>query len=159
MKKIALTFLACLSTFAFADKTPTAQTEKTARPENMLYLSVYQKTPQNDLSKDLQKQKISRKAKNEQICWVATGKFGPKVKTVELFKSPAPTSFSSPDAITKASQDKRHHTIERIISSFQKGELVVNCWTFNQQDPVGQYTLQVNIDDVYFPAVTFEVTK
>lgn len=128
-------------------------------PQPTLYLSTYDmsgKTPT-----DLGKKDISRSAKAHQLCWVANGNFAKQITVTEVFKSPEKTTFAvseNPNAV-KVSEDKKTHTITTTRDALNQGKTVVNCWKFDEKDPRGQYTIQVQVGEIVYDPLTFNVVK
>lgn len=127
--------------------------------EPKLHLSVYEKANEMAQPKDLNTRDVSRSATNLQLCWVAEGTFKKEVQVVEIFKAPARTSFILAGSGTStASPDKKTHTLVG-TRQVANGTTVHNCWRFDKQDPIGEYTLTLQVDDISFTPVKFNVVK
>ena len=59
----------------------------------------------------------------------------------------------------KVSEDKKTHTITTTRDALNQGKTVVNCWKFDEKDPRGQYTIQVQVGEIVYAPLTFNVVK
>lgn len=103
---------------------------------------------------------ISRSNPTYRACWSViadTPVFGSKVNVKEVFTSPAGSSFTDGKSIVQSSIDGTKHTVSNMADSIAQSS-VQRCWKFDNNDPIGTYTLTVEVDGVPTPAQTFEVT-
>lgn len=110
------------------------------------------------VQKILNSTEISRSNPNHNLCWDASGvgrshPDGHRVQ--ETIQSPAFMRFVDPNASIYSGDNGTRH----IISSVEVGtaDSVGRCWKFDNTDPVGNYTLTLNVDGVEFPSLAFTV--
>lgn len=135
----------------------TSDTPQESQPT--LSLSVYDMSGQVPM--DLGKKEISRSMPKQQLCWTANGEFNKQISIIEIFKSPKKMTFSIPKNLgsVKTSKDGKTHTIAMTREPLNQGKFVVNCWHFDEKDPVGQYSIQVQLGDIVYDPLTFNVVK
>lgn len=155
-----LTLLLVLSTSsAFASQVPSLKRTQEINNQPMLELEVYKIAESTQMMNLVKGRKISRTQQNQRLCWTAFNMpFDAHNRIVEIFTSPKSIQFSSEDSLVKVSKDKKQHTIQTNVKSYNN-EYIQRCWRFEQKDPVGKYTLSIQVNDVKFPAQTFEVVK
>lgn len=158
MKKTATLLLSLLALPAFANTN--AQQETAPKPTNnlpMLKLAVYDFS--NNVRREVEGRKYSIKNKNHQLCWVAFNiplQF--KNSVTEIFVSPSKSTFSSPEASVVMSADGKKHTIKTNLAVYNN-EFLTRCWRFDEKDPKGKYTFEVEINGIHFESQSFEVVK
>lgn len=58
-----------------------------------------------------------------------------------------------------SSEDKKTHTITSQRDSLNDGKLVINCWSFDQKDPRGKYTIFIKLGEMEYGPLAFTVVK
>ncbi|MGX2955964.1 hypothetical protein ACWIW6_06825 [Ursidibacter sp. B-7004-1] len=156
MNKALALALGILSTTVFAeDKVQQESLEKSLEPK--LALTIYDTS--NKVPRAVEGLKYSLKAKNLSLCWTAFDMpFIQSNKVVELFHSPKAGKFTDTSGSSVSSKDKKQHTIENYLPSVN-GQYIHRCWNFDKKDPLGKYSVEVQINDIKFPALSFEVVK
>lgn len=104
---------------------------------------------------------LSRSNPKHRLCWSVVGSapiFGNTVAVVETFTSPAGASFSSPQTVTTRSADGRTHELRGSLNSIGQ-TAVQNCWKFDETDPLGKYSISVNVDGSQLPTFDFVITR
>lgn len=156
MKKMMIVTLAMLSATTMAatktnikpENTPTAQPTVVLR-----VLDFSSKTP-----RPLTENKLSQ-SKNQQLCWSSVNvPLSGKVQFAEAFYAPAATTFTSEGMSVTASEDKKEFLIVGNVT-FKDNTNLTRCWKFTKEDPVGHYRLDVQINDIIFKGLAFEVVK
>ena len=67
--------------------------------------------------------------------------------------------ISSDIGMVTSSEDKKTHTITSQRDSLNDGKLVINCWSFDQKDPRGKYTIFIKLGEMEYGPLTFTVVK
>ncbi|OBX46065.1 hypothetical protein [Haemophilus haemolyticus] len=149
--------LAVLSICAASSVFATSDMQQKSQP--ILSLSVYDMSGQVPM--DLGKKEISRSIPKQQLCWTANGEFDKQISVIEIFKSPKKMTFSIPKNLgsVKTSKDGKTHTIAMTRKPLNQGKFVVNCWRFDEKDPVGQYSIQVQLGNIVYEPFTFNVVE
>ncbi|MDG6882693.1 Uncharacterised protein [Phocoenobacter uteri] len=103
---------------------------------------------------------ISLSQRNKQVCWFNTGL---KPNTIYHIKqtilSPRGGFFSIPAGITLANEEKTRHAIVSTNKASADG-IVSMCWAFaTDTDPVGEYSLQVKVNQDEYPALKFTLVQ
>lgn len=99
------------------------------------------------------------KANTTQLCWeVINIPFTAKNKVTEVFTTPAKSKFTHPDASVTTSNEDKTHTIVSHIPSVNN-EFIRKCWKFDKTDPIGNYTLDLRVNDIIFPTQKFSIVK
>ena len=109
--------------------------------------------------RDMQANTLSRSNANARVCWAVFSDspvFGTTVNLKENFVSPAGARFTDDQSIVQSSIDGSKHTVSKIANSMA-GTAVHRCWKFDPTDPVGTYTLTVEVDGKSYPARSFVV--
>lgn len=137
-------------------QTKTADKNAPALPE--IFVSVFDAS-QNPFT-DTNTTTLSRSAENRRLCWVANGKFNKSVNLVETFNAPAAqTMMVSEHSRVSTSNNGKTNTIRGTEESYNDGKYLFKCWSFDKNDPVGKYTLQIKADKKTFPPLSFKVTE
>lgn len=153
MKKTLIAALGLFSLVAQANTNIQPAGEKQPK----LALAIYDSSSKVPAKVEGLKYSVSKK--NWQLCWTAFDMpFTANNKVTELFKSPAPAVFKSSTGSSVRSKDGKEHRVEYFTPS-QNGELIQRCWTFDKNDPLGKYSLTLDINDVSYPPVSFELVK
>ncbi|WP_373767814.1 hypothetical protein [Glaesserella sp.] len=143
-----------LSMLSVAVAAQNVQKQPEQRP--MLNLAVYDTA--NKVAKPIGTQ-YSVGKKGQQLCWVVINMpFQARNSVTEIFHSPAEAQFGDPAGTTVSSEDKKRHQISMTLPS-SSNEFIQRCWRFDHRDPLGQYTLEVRVNDIVFPAQRFELIK
>lgn len=154
-KALITTALLSLSTFSVANTAPVYLPEQ-AMVEPKLVLGVFEVT--GDSTKQTNQNAISRSNANHRICWVAYDlNASTQVSVTENIISPKKTTFETANGQTISSADGKQHQVMSTLPN-QNG-VVSQCWQFSKQDPIGQYSIEVKIDDTTFSKQTFNVVK
>ncbi len=152
MKKSFVVLLGLLSAAALANNAGGEQQGN----QPMLNLAVYDTSTQ--VAKPLGTQ-YSVSAKGIQLCWVAFNMpFSANNKVIEIFQSPDKATFSDTVGLVVSSEDKLWHKVSSSLSS-QNNEFIQRCWAFDKNDPLGKYTLDIQINNVRFASQEFELVK
>lgn len=97
----------------------------------------------------------SRSNPTHHICWLAGNiphQSTPKVQ--EIFVSPQPMQFNDPKATITS--DGTTTTVLSNTVDYSDG-YAYRCWQFDEQDPIGTYSVAVNINDIVFDPVSFAI--
>lgn len=153
MKKTLVMTALLASTIAMAEEPKTAQPLPQNQP--MMKLAVYDMS--NKVAREVEKYSV--KNKKNHLCWTAFNMpFEAQNKVVEIFTSPNKTKFSDGIGLVNTAKDGKTHTITANLPS-QNNEFIQRCWQFDNKDPLGKYSVKVQINDIEFPVQTFEVAK
>lgn len=130
--------------------------EKNVDTAPKMYLSVLDTSSQVPRSVDNRVYSVSNK--NLQLCWfVRDMQFAPSNQVVEVFIAPNDKGqFMKADATI--SKNSNIHTI-RSSKKATNDEVISNCWRFDNTDPLGKYTLDLQVNDFVFKGVQFELVK
>lgn len=154
MKKSLAIAMVFLSGSTLASEKVKAQ----AQPP-MMKVAVYDFS--NKVTKDVG-DTYSRSNKNLRLCWAAFNmSFDPtnKNKVIQTFVAPNnKAKFSSSSGTTAVSADGKNSTVTSVLPS-RNNEVIEECWKFDNTDPLGKYTLTVQVNDVRFAGYTFELVK
>lgn len=154
MKKTVAMFALAFSAMAMAD-TPSQSTQALPQNQPMLKLGVYDLS--NNVPREVEKYSVSNK--QHHLCWTAFNMpFEAKNDLIEVFTSPSKADFADNSGSISSSKDGKTHTITTQIAS-QNNQFVQRCWQFSKEDPIGKYSVKVRINNIEFPAQTFEVNK
>ncbi|OOF70314.1 hypothetical protein [Rodentibacter caecimuris] len=153
MKKTFI-FLSLGTLFLTSGVSAEESTEQITLPE--FYLTVV-RTVDNQPS-DLQTTKVSRSAIDQKLCWVGKGDFPEKVEVTEILTSPEKISVEVEEGISKTSNNGKTHTLTSTVNSIKDQKAVTRCWTFEQNDPKGKYTIQVKAHNIQYKEAVFEVS-
>lgn len=127
-----------------------------ATVEPKLILGVFEDS--NTGLKSTNQNAISRSNPNMRICWVAYDLNGsPKANVTEHIISPKRTIFGTVTGQSSSSADGKQHQILSTLDNVNG--TVTQCWQFDKTDPIGQYRIDISIDDIVFPTQFFNVIK
>lgn len=129
--------------------------KKETPPE--IYLSVFD-TSTNPFT-DLKTTKLSRSNPKLQLCWIAQGTFYQEVNLVETMKAPEKQTIVAEGSRVATSEDGKTNTIRGSLESLNRGKVLVKCWRFDENDPLGKYTLQVQVVKKQYKPLPFTVVK
>lgn len=106
----------------------------------------------------LEENKLSLSQKHE-LCWAAVNMpFLPNNQVVEVFQSPDKAKFAKADGNVVSSEDKKTHRVTFLKKS-ENNEYLSHCWKFDSSDPKGKYMLEVQVNNILFSPVAFEIVK
>lgn len=151
-KQLALTLglIATVTLAANAQNQPVANSQPAAFIQ---VLDLSGKTPRT-----ISGNKVSL-SKKQQLCWGTLNiKFTGKTRVTETFHSPAATKFTSDKDQSYASNDKKEFVIVSEVMP-SKDNSISRCWQLEKKDPIGKYSLDVQIGDINFSGLKFEVVK
>lgn len=98
-------------------------------------------------------------SKKHKLCWVAFNMpLSANNNVMELFHSPDKATFSAAKGNTVSSNEQKTHLVSTVMQP-NGNNTISNCWDFSKKDPLGQYRLEVRVNNIQFPARTFEVVK
>ncbi len=103
---------------------------------------------------------ISLSQKNKQVCWFNTGLKPNAIYHIkQTMVSPEGGFFSMPSGITLSNEEKTRHAI--VSTNKTSADGIINmCWAFaTDTDPVGDYSLQVKINQDEYPALKFKLIQ
>lgn len=143
--------------FASSQSVQSKQPEKSSKQSPEIFLSVYD-VSQNPF-KNLQTTTMSRSNKNQRLCWLAQGNFYNEVNIIEKFNAPVAQNIYSEYGRVSTSNEGKTNTVRSTIKSLNRGKFLLNCWIFDESDPIGKYSLQVQANKHIFPTLTFSITK
>ncbi|STZ77031.1 Uncharacterised protein [Bergeriella denitrificans] len=91
------------------------------------------------------------------LCWELTGlsEFALSANVTETFVSPKSARFAN----AASSVDGTEHKISSnlpVIRADGKAPYIRHCWRMEPTDPLGEYSLQVDVNGVSYPAKTFQ---
>ncbi|MDY6215813.1 hypothetical protein [Actinobacillus porcinus] len=152
MKKLLALTLGLISTTVMAANTQNQATTNGQPAAFIRVLDMSGKTP-----RPIEGNKVSL-SKKQQLCWgtlnmTLTG----KTRVTETFHSPAATKFTSDKDQSYASNDKKEFVI--VSEVMPSNGAISRCWQLEKKDPIGKYTLDVQVGDINFAGLKFEVVK
>lgn len=160
MKKSLVITLALFSATAVANQSGDKRTEQIQFVNQpMLQLEVFDKS--NTVARPVAGRKYSVSNKNHSLCWTAWNiPFLPRNnKSIEVFTSPKSAKFMSPDASVITQDNGKMHVVTNFNIQVTNNEFIQRCWLFDKNDPLGKYTLTVQVNDIQYPTQTFELVK
>lgn len=158
MKKTVIIALNLLAGTAIVNQA-IAQTSSQESKQPMLSLEVFDSS--SSVPSVVEGRKFSVSKKNLDLCWTA---FNMPVlannSVVEVFVAPKKATFIAEGSQVSKSKDGKKHTITSTFSTKQTDfDLVRKCWRFDKKDPLGKYTVEIQVNNIKFPAQTFHVVK
>lgn len=76
------------------------------------------------------------------------------------FQAPAPISFAGIQGkIQSEDNQKNHLIIFNVDKKDIKNNQFVQCWTFGKEDPIGEYKLDLQFNDIVFKGLSFNLLK
>lgn len=150
MKKFAqIALLSSVAmTAAHADLTDLGVTEVPTQPVGAyVNVDVY-KTIDNVLHPTKSSQ-ISRSDRQQQLCWTAVSDvaiFKNMTNVKETFRSPVGATFNDKKSVVQSSIDGTRHTVSTPMTGIAGGTALERCWVFDPTDPVGEYSIFVEVD-------------
>ncbi|PID51132.1 MAG: hypothetical protein CR960_02505 [Pasteurellales bacterium] len=149
MKKFSLiSLVSCI--FLFASNTSLATSN--------FKISILQYNPNSGSAIESKSNEISLSQKNKQVCWFNTGLKPNSIYHIkQTIISPNDGFFSMPAGITLSNEEKTRHAI--VSTNKASAEGVINtCWAFaTDTDPIGDYSLQVKVNQDEYPALKFKL--
>lgn len=138
------------------EEAPLVTIPEQATLEPKMILGVFEHT--NTGLKPTSQNAISRSNPNIRICWVAYDLNIPrKVNVTETILSPQRAVFENNNGQTYSSADGKQHQILSTLDNVNGA--VSQCWQFDKTDPIGQYRIDIQIDEIVFPTQKFSVVK
>lgn len=138
------------------EEAPLVTMPEQATVEPKMILGTFERT--NTGFKPTSQNAVSRSNPNMQICWIAFDlNMTPKVNVTELIISPQRTIFGTATGQSSSSADGKQHQILSTLDNVNG--TVSQCWQFDKTDPIGQYSIDIQIDDIVFPTQIFNVIK
>lgn len=158
MKKSLAVVLGLVSATTLADETKNLPAlQPLAQNAPVLVVGVYDVS--NKVVRAVPERKLSLSNKNHQLCWTALNVPSELTnKVTEIFVAPEKANFVDSSSSIAVSKDGKKHTITVNIPR-QSKDFLERCWRFNKNDPLGKYILEVQINDIKFPAQSFELVK
>ncbi len=93
------------------------------------------------------------------LCWFITNAQPyTELDITEQFTSPPNAQFVRTNAILSINPEASEHKLTFKLNTDAKGELL-QCWQFNQDDPIGLYTETLTINNKEYGKYTFQITK
>ncbi|MDO4695943.1 MAG: hypothetical protein Q4A49_00180 [Neisseria sp.] len=97
--------------------------------------------------------------KGPDFCWVVNNlNAGQNYLVASTFVSPAPAEFAIGERVFAKSEDGLKHTGGANLQADSKGQ-ISQCWKFGPSDPVGAYTLTLQIGQEVFEPFQFKVVR
>lgn len=91
------------------------------------------------------------KSKDLQVCWAAFDMpLQENNQAVEVFNTPAASKFVEKNGLVTSSSDNKQHTVTTQVKR-TNNEFVTKCWSFDNTDPLGKYTIDVKVNNIVFP--------
>lgn len=161
MKKFGLLFT-LISTSVIANELPQTNTQEhiDVSKNPMLRMEVFKQNSKTKEMTIIEGRKISRSKKDQHLCWIAFNlPINSENNVVEILNSPKPARFSDKNSLIEYSEDKKKIVIRSVTKGSNNHKDIQRCWQFEPKDPIGKYTLQVYVNDVEYPVLTFNVIK
>lgn len=99
---------------------------------------------------------ISRTNPNQLLCWsVANLPIRSEYTVREQIESPAKAQFIHPEAHTYTINNGKTHLITSEIKS-SVGD-ISKCWLFDNNDPLGNYSMGISVENWEFTGLNFQV--
>lgn len=99
---------------------------------------------------------ISRTNPNQLLCWsVANLPIRSEYTVREQIESPAKAQFIHPEAHTYTTNNGKTHLITSEIKS-SVGD-ISKCWLFDNNDPLGNYSMGISVENWEFTGLNFQV--
>lgn len=118
---------------------------------------------QNFIKLDETATRFSKKNK-ESYCWYASIDpslpIGTTVKYTEVFQSPSKSLFATNNPNTKitSSEDENVWIIQSSVG-IDENYAINSCWELTDEDPIGNYILNINVGGQTQPEVRFNVVE
>lgn len=159
MKKSLIIALSLVAGSALANQATQQVPQQHGAQPPMLSVEVFDSS--TGMPRIIEGRKFSVSKKNLDLCWTAFNvPITSNNSTVEVFVAPRKATFVSQGSKISKSKDGKKHTITSPFSTTQTDfDLVRKCWKFDKKDPLGKYTLEVQVNDIKFPPQTFHVVK
>lgn len=112
------------------------------------------------VARPIQGTTLSISKKQNQLCWYSINvPVQNKVMIAEAFYAPAKMKFVSSRSQVDSSEDGKNHTIITETSLVNHNQPLSRCWRFYKTDPIGKYKMEVQINDLIFKGLEFEIVK
>lgn len=154
MNKYSLIALTALFLSGSAFSTDNVQPTEEKRP--IAFLQVLDTSATQP--KPIKGNRLSRK-KKRQICVIVQNvEIQERNQLIENIKAPAKITMEANDAELTATPDGTgYQVVFNIPRSKIKNNAVVHCWAFGKQDPIGEYHMDVQFNNVVFKNLKFKV--
>lgn len=97
--------------------------------------------------------------KGPDLCWVSNHlNAGQNYLVASTFVSPAPAEFKIGERVFARSEDGLKHTGGANLQADSNGQ-ISQCWKFGPSDPLGDYTLTLQIGQEVFTPFQFKVVR
>lgn len=121
-----------------------------------MYLSILDTS--SKVARDIGSREYSVSNKNLQLCWsVRDMPFLLSNHVIEVFIAPDDKG-KFVNAGARVSKSDNVHSIHSIKQAINNEE-ISSCWSFDDTDPLGKYTLELQVNDLLFKGVQFELVK
>lgn len=113
----------------------------------------------SDTSQLISENQVNRSDNSQVVCWAVFSEntsLNPTLEIKENFATPVGAHFNSAESFVRSSLDGSRHTVTTIAESLENS-IIERCWNFDYRDPLGKYTLTVQLDGQPVGAATFEV--
>ncbi|MDG2916606.1 hypothetical protein P7M46_01065 [Bisgaard Taxon 10/6] len=108
--------------------------------------------------KPMEGNRFSRKDKRQLCVVVRNVEIQENNQLIENIKAPAKITMEANNARLIADTDgKGYRAVFEIPRTEIKNDVVLQCWEFGKQDPVGEYHVDVQFNNVVFKNLKFEV--
>ena len=157
MNKTFVLVLGILSSAVLAeDKVLQPLPEKVIEPK--LHLAIFDTS--NKVARQIEGLQYSlSNHKNLSLCWTAFDlAIKHKNQVKEIFSSPKKATFTDSSGINNRSKEGTKHQIETNLAG-TNNEFIQKCWAFDKSDPLGKYSIEVQINNIKYPALSFEIIK
>lgn len=114
----------------------------------------------NKLGRDTGKKIYSVSNKNLVLCWTAFDMefmMGNNNTVIETFTPPADSTIMKPNATVRKVDNSIIITSKAVAKD--NGKVVQECWQLDETDPLGKYHLTVQVNDIVFQGLSFDVVK
>ncbi len=123
-------------------------------------ITIIKYNPLTGTSKNINSDTISLSKDHRSVCWRAYNLSPNTIYHIkETILSPSNNSFTIPDGVVIRNKDQTKNVMVSTDKASNKGVLD-QCWSFSEgEDPVGNYSLKVKINQNEFPEFKFKLTK
>lgn len=95
------------------------------------------------------------------LCWEVVGvPLLAQNNVVEVMTGPERFTVNGDNnSVINADKSGKVYTIKHVATPAINNEFIRRCWKFDKKDPLGEYKLDVTVNDVSFPTRTFTLIK
>lgn len=102
---------------------------------------------------------LSIEKKQNKLCWVSINvPIKPQTLLAEAFYAPDKFKLIAPGTKIDSSADQKNHTVVSQITNMNNQNFS-RCWSFDKNDPIGKYQMEIQINDHIFKGLDFEIVK